>query len=278
MTEEIFRLPQLWMPHSLEDYKIHFARWNGLEEPLDVFVRSFDEWQGWQEWYPGRNDFNRPNIFSVIQFPASRDRWLFGGVWAVNNVEIDAAGKKSYNVELAHELSPLVGRLILHRSHRARGTRLNLEKHYENFVVNEILAEPYSGRTFPGYDSINVRFPELEVLIRNGRQDWLTALSNVKGVYLITDTNSRKRYVGSAYGNEGIWSRWKVYAALGDGGNEGMRELLKGRDLDYCRKFFRFCLLEHHHMSTDKDTIIARETFWKEALDTRRSADGLNRN
>lgn len=278
MNQGSFSFSEIWRPDRLEDYKVHFARWNGCDQPLQVFVRSLDEWKGWQEWYPSRNDFNRPYIFSVIQFPDAPDRWLFGGVWDVHGVKTRPTGERYYDVELSHQLQSLVGRLVLYRVHKGRGTRLNMEGHHEHFDVSEILSAPYSGRPFPGFDSINLDFRELEALIRNCRQDWSTALSNVKGVYLISDTNSKRRYVGSAYGEWGIWQRWQVYATLGHGGNAGMLDLLEKHDLDYCRKHFRFALLEQHHARVDDQTILNRENFWKQVLDTRDSETGLNRN
>lgn len=162
--------------------------------------------------------------------------------------------------------------------HRDRGTRLKLESHYEDFVVSEILPERYTGRSFPGYDSVNLSFQELESLTGHNRQDWATALGHVKGVYLITDTNSHRQYVGSAYGDFGVWSRWRMYTENGHGGNAGMRDLLKNYDLDYCRKHFRFTLLEHHDARTDDTIILRREGYWKQVLDTRNVETGLNRN
>ena len=36
-----------------DDYKVHFARWNGDSRPItEVFVRDKAEWQGWQEYRP----------------------------------------------------------------------------------------------------------------------------------------------------------------------------------------------------------------------------------
>ncbi len=40
------KLQDLLKVDPLEDYKIHFAVWNGDEQPLDVFVRDRDEWAG----------------------------------------------------------------------------------------------------------------------------------------------------------------------------------------------------------------------------------------
>ena len=85
--------------------------------------------------------------------------------------------------------------------------------------MQEILREPYSGRSFPGYEDVDLSFAELETMVRNDRPDWKGALESVKGVYLITDTKAEKRYVGSAYGDQGVWSRWREYIENGHGGN-----------------------------------------------------------
>ena len=50
--------------------------------------------------------------------------------------------------------------------------RVNFENHYQNFEVQEILREPYSGRAFPGFEDIDLSFEELETLVRNDRPDW----------------------------------------------------------------------------------------------------------
>jgi len=42
---------------KLSEYKIHFAVWNGEEQPLDVFVRDQEEWKGWNSWRGQRDRF-----------------------------------------------------------------------------------------------------------------------------------------------------------------------------------------------------------------------------
>ena len=61
-------LRDIWPIAEAEAYKLHFARWNGENQPLEVWARDWDEWQGWREYRPARNDFNRPYIFALIQF------------------------------------------------------------------------------------------------------------------------------------------------------------------------------------------------------------------
>ncbi len=95
-------------------------------------------------------------------------------------------------------------------------------------------------------DQIDLGFPIFENLILRQRSDWKTALENFKGVYLITDTSNGKRYVGSAYGVAGIWSRWECYVGTGHGYNDELTAIISRNGLDYARKHFRFVLLEYY--------------------------------
>ena len=61
---------------NLKDYKVHFAKWNQKNQPLDVLTKDRQEWQGWQEYFPGRDDFNRPLIFSLASFVLYRTACL----------------------------------------------------------------------------------------------------------------------------------------------------------------------------------------------------------
>lgn len=266
------RLTDIWPIASPETYKLHFARWDKQNQPLEVWARSRADWQGWQEYRPARDDFNRPLIFALMQFYHEPDCWLFGGIFRVLNRLPDR-----YEVALMPEGEAFVGRLKLGSPYRNRSTRVNFENHYPAFIVREILREPYSGRAFPGFEGIEIGFEELEVLVRNGRPDWKAALESMKGVYLITDVKTNRRYVGSASGDQGIWARWCGYVASGHGGNVELRALVTDPSLAYCRSAFRFALLEHRSIRTPDDVIFGREAWWKRVLLTR-GDEGLNRN
>jgi hypothetical protein len=257
---------------NLTDYKAHFAKWNQEHQPLDVFTRDRQEWQGWQEYRPERDDFNRRFIFSLASFYHEPGTWLFGGVYEVLERRPD-----KYVVQKSDFAADFIGRLRLRSPYSGRTVRVNLEGQYETFEVIEILAEPFSGRPFPGYEDIHVSFDEIETLVRNNRMDWRAALESVKGVYLITDSKTDRRYVGSAHGEHGIWSRWCAYAATGHGGNVELRALLDLEGLDYWRANLRFALLEHRSFRTPDDLILRREEFWKQLLLTR-GEHGFNRN
>lgn len=266
------RLRDIWPISEVETYKLHFARWNQESQPLDVWLRDRKEWQGWQEYRPARNDFNRPLILSVMQFYHEPDTWLFGGIYRVLERLPDR-----YVVDLESEGAAFIGRLKLRSDYKQRATRVNFENHYASFEVAEILPEPYSGRSFPGFEGVDLSFEELEGLVRKGRSDWRSALQSVKGIYLITDASRRRRYVGAAYGDGGIWSRWCAYVETGHGGNVELRQLLEDAGIEHFRGSLRFALLETRSVATSDDIILQRETFWKQILLTR-GEEGYNRN
>ena len=143
--------------------------------------------------------------------------------------------------------------------------------------VAEVLREPYSGGAFPGYDKVSFDFHELEPLFRREKPDWKTALSIVKGVYVVFDRSTGKKYVGSAYGTEGIWSRWASYLQNGHGWNDELVTIIGTKGIGYAKENFRFTLLEQLPMRTDDESIFNRETYWKEAL-LSRGDHGYNRN
>ena len=265
-------LRDIWDVENPEDYKVHFARHNQNVEPLEAWVRSVEEWHEWQEYWPGRNDFNRPRIFSLMRFYHETDAWLFGGVFRVVE-RLPAA----YRVELTGELADFIGRLKLRTPYRGRTTRPKLEEQYDDFEVQEILREPYRGTPFPGLSSIDVSFDELETIVRNERPEWKAALQHVSGIYVIADTRSDRLYVGAANGEGGVWSRWSNYVHTGDGGNVELGDAMSEGVLDYCRRHFRFALLETLLPTAPAEAVAVRETYWKRVLRTR-GKRGLNRN
>ena len=67
------------------------------------------------------------------------------------------------------------------------------------------------------------------MFVRRGEPSWQAALSSISGVYLILDTKTGKTYVGSAYGEGGIWQRWSCYAETGHGRNVELIALLQSK-------------------------------------------------
>lgn len=260
--------------------KLHLAAASDDAEPLDVFSRDFEEWKGWNEWRANKNDFTRDFIFSLIPDYHRPGKYLFGGLFRITKRFNDyAKTKRGYEVELCDRFSNLVGRLVVnfYRYQGMRGRAFYLESYLDSMDVAEILETPYGGIDFPGYDSVRLPFSMLELLVKNQKQDWRIALENVKGIYVIVDKSNGKKYVGSAYGAYGIWHRWSCYASTGHGYNDELVELINHKGIEYARTNFQISILELLTMKTDDDTVIRRESFWKDVLQTR-GQFGYNKN
>jgi hypothetical protein len=258
-----------------EEYKLHLACRDQDHRPLDDFVDSRDKWQhDWNESRGKRDDWKRPYVLSFMQFHPKAHMWLFGGGFEVVERRPDG-----YKLQSIPAFEKYVGRLLafFHRPRGTLGRAFTLEKYLNDLTVAEVFPEPYSGESFPGCQWINHDFGTLEHLFSIGRADWKAALENVKGVYLITDKSNGKQYVGSAYGDAGIWSRWSSYMRTGHGGDAELVGLFLRNDLAYARQNFRFTLLEAMAWSTPDQAVLAREDYWKEVLLTR-SEHGYNKN
>lgn len=133
-----------------------------------------------------------------------------------------------------------------------------------------------SYRRFYDYTDIILSFSELRDIINNEYPDWKTALSSVKGIYLITDLGTGKLYVGAAYGEDGIWGRWREYVVTnGHGSNTSLITLVEGNP-DYATNNFQFSILMLFSKTITNEEAIRRETMFKRKLGS--NSFGLNNN
>jgi len=255
-----------------EQAKIHLATSNQIDDPLDVYLAG--NFNAWQQWQKNRN-FERPYVLSLIAMPG-RDRWLFAGLY-------ESAGRTwyehdqhwDYDLRLVPASEVLQGRMIVRFTRSGRQPYVYADNHVGELEVFEILPEPYSIAEFPGYRSVNLSRADLELICRQQPESWRTALSNVAGVYLISDTQSGKLYVGSATSDGGIWQRWCDYAVTGHGGNRDIKQLLAGEGIERTR-YFHYSILEIADTHTSPHDVRDRESHWKDVLMTR--TNGLNAN
>jgi hypothetical protein len=171
-------------------------------------------------------------------------------------------------------LEHLGGRVIIEFNKTFRNSYL-LSHHEDKLFVAAIRDQRMTIGDFPGFNAVLLSHAKLKTLMRESHPSWRTALSNIAGVYVITDTTSGKQYVGSAYGGTGIWQRWAAYSKNGHGGNKELRRILNANGADHAR-FLQFSLLEICDLNASDDYIIGRESHWKTVLRTREF--GLNSN
>jgi hypothetical protein len=130
-------------------------------------------------------------------------------------------------------------------------------------------------KQFKDYFDFILDFNELNEIINNKYPIWKKMLSATNGIYLINDKNTGKLYVGSAYGKEGIWGRWKTYVQTnGTGGNKQLDELIT-LDNSYAKNFSYSILMLLPSTITSNEAI-KKENLFKKKLGT--NTFGLNSN
>ena len=249
--------------NDLCKYKLHFAIGpDDKKEPLlELCGGKFKSWQEWQK----KKNFERDCILSLIFY--NRDEWIFGGIYERKGVK-KVEDHFEYDTQLLDVRKDLIGRLIIPYTKMFRYSYVDLEKYVNDLEVLEILREPYTVEPFPGYENVRIDFELLKTIIKQEEPSWKTALSSVKGVYIITDKNTGKIYVGSAYGNDSFWGRWSHYVANGHGGNKELKRITIKKGLEYVSNF-QFSILEVRSNITDDDEILRREVHWKNVLKSR---------
>ena len=144
--------------------------------------------------------------------------------------------------------------------------------------VRKLLPENFV-RDFPGLMGVKLNFNELKKIIENpeSHSDWYDSLTRLQAVYLILYGKGgapHSQYVGTTYGEKGLWQRWESYVKTnGTGGNV---ELIKLKNEDpHFYNFIQFSILEVLSRTATQEYCTVKESIWKEKLGTRK---GLNRN
>jgi hypothetical protein len=257
---------------DLGDFKIHCA--TGIEfSPLEAFLDG--SWKQWQERQNQKN-FECDQILSLIHLGGTR--WLFGGVFTVLGVKLGNIHNPNgyeYETKELDGLGHLTGRAVVEFTKTFRASYLRGEKYANELLVAAIRDQRLTVGDFPGFNDVLLSHTMLRTVVRESHPSWRAALSNVSGVYVITENTTGKQYVGSAYGGVGIWQRWSAYAKTGHGGNKELRQLLDSKGTDHMHAL-QFSILEVCDLNSSKEYIIGRESHWKTVLRTREF--GLNSN
>ena len=261
-----------FLAKNQNEFKVHCATPNGENNPLSIWLSGQDNFTKDQNIQTKKN-FERKYILSFCEINKNGE-WLFVGIYKSSGVKEIIKDKNTgkelniYDTRLTKEGKEFIGKLVVgfdlkeESPSAARQRYRYLESLLDKMEVLELKREKVKVE-FPGYDNVNVSYKELESLIETPA--WKTALENQKAVYLIVDTKTGKKYVGSACGDNMLLGRWRNYIANGHGGNK----LLKPLDFEYIKENFKYSILEIFKSSVDDEIIRNRESFWKEVLLTR---------
>ncbi|MCG8707637.1 GIY-YIG nuclease family protein [Brenneria sp. 4F2] len=261
-----------------ETTKVHLAQMNDYkEDPLVKFREgTFDDWQCWQK----RLEFSRRYVVSLLRLPGT-ETWLFTGVFQQKG----HAGKQiypnreelyyQYDLQKILETEEYAGRMYINFKNTARNFIRRGENIQNELIVSAISPVRLTFGEFPGYRNVVLDRNSIGAILRLNLQSWRTALSVVKGIYVLTDRDGGKLYVGKADGSEGIWGRWEYYFGSGHGGNVGLKEAFGTGDENRLQNI-SFAILEVIDPSAEDGEIDRRETHWKQILLSREF--GHNRN
>lgn len=248
--------------------KIRFNKGHDDFDPVASFKSNKERLFEGHFWNAKQKSFRVGQ--TVIGFIAlSDDKWLLFDISRITK-DLNVYNGSGYEYQTVKEYSKYFGRLVISYKNKAQNLVRKAETVIDQCEVYEIISDVYEEDYFPGYDSINISWDKLKYVLE--KKDWKAALKNQKGVYLITDTCTGKRYVGSAYGDNMIYARWKNYVDTCNGGNKDLKQL----DSNYIRENFRYSLLEIYKSSVNDKDIIAREYYWMNVLMTRDKRFGYN--
>jgi hypothetical protein len=259
------RLNDILQLKGFENVKVRFNimfedNWNPIEIFKNKDIRVLLDGHYWN--YKNHKSYKNGQI-TIGLLRIKDDLWLLFHIGRITK-DLNKLNGVGYKYETLTEYEKYFGRLIVKFKNRHQTMIRYAKSVIEDCEVAQILPDIFDNDIFPGYDKINISWNELSRVIE--KETWKTALQNQKGVYLITDVNNGKKYVGAAYGENMILNRWRSYIKNGNGGNKELKAL----NFKYIKKNFRYSILDIYKSSTDDLIIIERENWWKEVLHSRK--------
>ncbi len=269
--------------YGVDPSKVRLVRHGNKEIPIrETFLNDLQRLEFYQS-YQNPNRFG--NAKAIVVFaPYYRTTALFLGLWDIHGY--------TENSKFTEETLSVLRKHNLPESWFNDHARYDLKRNTVLDDLSERLVIEWGSATvawvqsrdkevveikgkksigdFQSFSLVDLDFRDLQNLIQypDTNLTWVKTLSSVNGVYLIKDQTEEKLYVGSAYGDKGIYGRWSAYAKTGNGGNHELMSLNPAN--------FKFSILEIVPATTTADGVIDCENRWKEKLGTRQF--GLNKN
>lgn len=268
-------------PEELNNTKVRFCQWNGNSNPIDLYKQNPDELLKWHYW---NSQTYRVGQFAIGLVKLRNDEWLLftiGKILKVLNLNSPGVGYEYETIKYLGtkkvDYSDYYGRVIISYHKKMQSQFPNAKTVIDDFVVKEILPSLFTGFDFPGYEKVTLTYNELKTIIYGDYPSYRNALEHQQAVYVLTDKNTGKLYVGSATSKEKqLLARWKGYIDTYHNGNEGLKELFNKEGPEYFEKNFQYTIIENFNSNVDYNYIISRENYWKNVLDTKKHGYNLN--
>lgn len=260
-----------------ENTKVHIAATADTCHPLDEYRKGgFKTWQEWQS----KKNFNRKFVVSIIPLKTSPTEWIFAGAYEVLDVAQHPSSGWVYSTEEIELTKALSGKVIVSYVRKGRNTVRLGEEIASLLEVVELRRSPLLVEPFISAQRVRITKDQLDKIVEVREPNWVSGLSSVRGIYVISDLRTGKLYVGKATsslgeGTGGIWSRWEYYSRTCHGDNEELKALLVREGLEYAKNF-QYSVLEVCGSSQTESEISDRETHWKEVLLSRGFGYNLN--
>jgi hypothetical protein len=229
----MIKLNDILQIQDIDNVKIRFnLMFGGNWNPIETFKNNETEalLGGHYSNYNKNKSFKLGQItVGLIRIKPNENLWLLFHIGKITkdlnkfsgNDEYEFSGNNAYEYETLLEYEKYFGRLIVRFKNTSQNMIRNASSVIEQCEVEQILPDIFDNDIFPGYDKVNISWKELSRVLE--KDTWKTALQNQKGIYLITDSQNGRKYVGSAYGEEMLLTRWKSYSKTGHGNNKDLR-------------------------------------------------------
>lgn len=249
---------------------------NKANDPIEAFKENPDNVAiGWVLWRFTKYEMYHPGNITIglCRLADDPDRWLLTTVKTITK-DLGVLNGVGYEGEEWSKYVQYYGRVIVHYHRKNQylilnGVRNGINR-LDGITVEQILPDIFEDDHFPGYDHISLTYSKLKRIVDCHLDDWFNALANQKGVYVITDLNTGKLYVGSATSEKGmLLKRWTDYVDTLHGGDVGLKKLIKEKGKDYIPQYFQYTLLENFNQREPDENIYKRENWWKDVLASR---------
>lgn len=267
MLNDLLRLTE----EELQNTRVRLNQNDGEINAIDLFIRDPEKLLEWNYWSTGRYSVYSVGQISIGLVAMGNDDWLLFTVGEITReLDVPPGGGVGYEYETLNEFNHLFGRVIIHYHRDAQQAVRKGPTIMPDLIVREIRPAPYTGFDFPGYDRVRLSYAELATIVNGDYPSYRNALENQKAIYLQTDKKTGKLYVGSATAEKGmLLARWRTYIKNGHGGNVGLKDLVTREGFDYIKENFQYSILEIFNSTVADNYILARESYWKDVLQSR---------